>query len=322
MTVINLFKNDLKRILTHKEILIVAVFIVPLFIGIAVLFSAQTEMKLSIALVADHAPNLPRNDKYQIEVVEKRPAKSTLLIGKYAAIVEQKIDGSYEVRTIKSKADQEKIATFFNTGEMAKDVKRGVGANILGYIVMLLLAQAVALFILYPEDRIQKTFRRILTAPVSEGQYLFAQGILTFTCLFVPTYLAIAVINVCFGVKIGYSLGMLAILLGILCVFSTAFALMISSALERNTSLAASIISLITCVLAGCFKSFTEGNKVLDAIFSIIPQKDYMTLIQGIENGRSIFDFKGQLLYLLIWIVALWVMGSMITNRKVKKGVY
>ena len=187
---------------------------------------------------------------------------------------------------------------------------------------MIMIMQAVALTILYPEDRLKKTFRRILTAPVNEGQYLSAQGGMTFICLFLPTYIVIVIMNIGFRIDVGYNLGMMAILLAILSAFSTALALFISSIMENNTSLVASAVAIITCILGGCFKSFTKSGSLIDNIFNILPQKDFMTLIAGVEKGQSMFNFKGQLAYLLIWIVAMWLLGSIVTKRKVKQGCY
>ncbi len=327
MNVLNLFKNNLIRILAKKEIVIIAVVIVPLMIGVAILFSGKIVVRQHIALVTTHAQNLPKNDRIKIDVMNKKPATSNLLLGKYAAVVEEKSDGTYEVTSIKSKADKELIENFFNFGKISKSnqsgqAKRGVGTNILGFILMIILMQGVALTILYPEDRTLKTFRRILTSSVSEKQYIFAQGIFTFLCLFIPTYLVIVITKVCFNIKIGFGLLMLAILIGILTALSTSLALLISSMLERNISLVASAIYVITCILSGCYYSFTGNNKVFDTICSILPQKSYMTLIQGIENRNSLFYFKGQLIYLFIWIAALWFLGSIITKRKMDQGIY
>lgn len=325
MNCINLIKNNFKRILTHKEILAVAIIIVPVFIGIAVIFSERAEMKLSVALVGDISGisrEISENNKYKIDVVKERPPESALLMGTYAAVIEQNKDGTYRVETIKSKKEQSAMENYFNTGKMEIENKRGAGTNILGYIFMIMIMQAVALTILYPEDRIKKTFRRIMTAPVSEKQYLFSQGILTVLFLFIPTYVAIVIANAGFGINLGYSLGMMALLLGILTVFSTSFALFISSLIERNTSLAASGIAVITCILAGCFISFSDNNTLLDNVLNLIPQKAYMNMIQGIAGGGKFFNYMDQVIYLMIWIVGFWVIGGVITSHKVKNGIY
>ncbi len=46
-----------------------------------------------------------------------------------------------------------------------------------------------------------------------------------------------------------------------------------------------------------------------------------MTLIQGIENGKGMLEFKGQITYLLTWIVGLWLMGSGITKKNEKRYI-
>lgn len=327
MNIINLFKNNLFRILTKKAIIIIAVVVIPVMIGVAVLFSQKMDAKAYIALVSNNAHNIPKNDKIQVDVMKEKPAASKLLLGKYAAIVEEKKDGTYEVTTIKNKADKKMVESLFKGSKILesneiKDAKRGIGTNILGFILMIVLMQGVALITLYPEDRTLKTFRRVLTAPVSEKVYLFVQGIFTFSCICIPTYLALVITKVIFRVDIGFSYGMLAILIGTLSALSTSLALFIASVLDRDISVVASAIYTITSVLSGCFYSFTGDNKVLDTICNIFPQKAYITLSQGIENGNGILEFKGQLAYLFICIAAFWLLGSIITKGKMKEGVY
>lgn len=326
MNVINLFKNNVKRIMSQKAIIVVAVIVIPIMIALGVLFSAKAQPKAQIALVTSSNKSFPKNDKVQIDVMSKKPAKSKLLLSEYAAIVEEKSNGSYKVTTLKNKEDKSKIEEFLKTGKITetqkdKENERGIGTNILGFITMIILMQGIALTVLFPEDKSLNTFKRILIAPVSERQYISAQGIFTFLGLYIPSYIAVAVTKVFFGAKIGFDLGMLAVLIGILSLLSTAFALFLSSTIERETSMAATGIYFVTSILAGCFISFTGNNKILDTICAAIPQKAYMTMSQGIENGSSIFKFKGELIYLSIWIIGLFLLGSYITNRKVKKGI-
>ncbi len=244
--------------------MVIALIVVPVFIAIAVLFTARMDAASTLAVVSDHRLNLPTNSQVRIELVKTKPAESTLLNGKYAAIVTPKQNGGYQIETIKSTEDQAKIESYLATGKLPESNSRGTGTNILGFILMIIMSQAVVLMLLFPEDRIQKTFRRILTAPACVAQYLAAQGIFTFLYLFLPTFLAVAVTKVLFQVSIGFSLPMLALLTAILCAFSSSFALLMSSVMSSNASTAATGISMITCVLAGCYFSFTDDNKILE----------------------------------------------------------
>lgn len=327
MNIINLVKNNFVRILAKKEIVVVAVVIIPIMIGAGVLFSGKMDRSANIAFVSNNAQNITKDSSIKIQVMKKKPAISELLLSKYDAIVEKKSNGTYDVTAIKSKADKKSIKNFFQVGKLlpgdqSEQTTRGEGTRIIGFITMILLMQGVALITLFSEDKNSKTFRRILTAPVSERVYFLAYGIMTFLFIFLPTYIVLVITKLCFGVDIGYGLIMLAILIGILSALSTAFALFLSSVIEREETVAANGIYVITCVLAGCFYSFTGNNKVFDFFCSILPQKQYMTLIQGIENGKDVLQFKGQLVYLLIWIVALWILGSAITKNKMNKGAF
>lgn len=328
MNIINLLKNKFDRILTKKEVIIVAVVIIPLMIGAAVLFSNKAMSKTNIVLITQDDQKVPQNDRFNISIMKEKPDLVSLLMGKYDVIVEEKSTGSYEVTVVmKNKNDKEIIENFFNYGQSldgyeSVDLERGLGTKVVGFIIMVVIMQGVALTILYPEDRQLKTFRRILTAPVNEKEYLLAQGIFTFVCLYIPTYLAISIAKVFFGVKMGFSLGMLAILVAIITALTTSFALFISAVLEENQSLAATGIATITCLLAGCFNYFTTNNKVVDTILSILPQKAYMTLLSGIEKGSKILDFRVELIYLIAWIIVLWLLGSFISKRKMNKGIY
>lgn len=222
------------------------------------------------------------------------------------------------------------IQQFFETGEMPGSYRgedelrteRGTGTNILGFIMMLVLMQGVALAALYPEDRMLKTFKRILVSPVHVGKYLLVQFIFTFLCLYIPTYLAILITNVLFHAEIGFRLNILAGLLGVLTVLATAFAIFMASVMDRNISLMTSGISVITCVLSGCFISFAPHHPILNALCAILPQKAYMTFIHGVEMGNSMWEYKTQVIYILMWSAAFCFLGDFITRRRTNKGIY
>lgn len=323
MNILNLLKNNLNRIIAQKVVIIMAVIVVPIMIGLGVLFTDKADLKGNIAFVSEKAQSIPKDNRIKIDLLNKKPAASTLLLGKYIAIVEEKKDGSYNITTLKNEADKKIIENFFKTGKISENNngKKGAGTNILGFILMILLMQGIALITLYTEDRDIKTLRRVLTAPVSERQYILAQGIFSFLCLYIPSYLALVITKAAFHVHIGFNYGMLALLIGILSALSTAMAMFIATVLQRNYSLAASGIYVITCVLSGCYISFTGNNRVIDFICKVLPQKEYMTIIQGIEKGNNLLQFKGQLIYLLVWIIALWLLGSTIAKKKRVAGV-
>ncbi|PJZ01155.1 ABC transporter permease [Bacillus vallismortis] len=328
---LSLFQNRWDRILTKKAIIILAVIIIPLMIGVAIMFSGKPVFKETIAFVTerDDVQHMPSDSAFRVAAVHQKPEFSDLVLGKYAAIVE-KNQREYKVTTLKSKADQKMIQQFFETGKMPGSYRsedevrteRGTGTNILGFIVMLVLMQGVALASLYPEDRMLKTFRRILVSPVHVGKYLLVQFIFTCLCLYIPTYLAIVITNVFFHADIGFRLDILAGLLGVLTVLATGFAIFMASVMDRNISLVSSGISVVTCVLSGCFISFAPHHSFLNTLCSILPQKAYMTFIHGVEMGDSMWGYKTQIVYILMWSAVFCFLGGFITRSRTNKGVY
>ena len=253
---------------------------------------------------------------------------SELVSGEYVAYIEICDNGKIEVTSLKSNQDTNAIKTLFETGKLPEDYKseddirneRGIGTNILGFITMLILMQGVALSVLYPEERIKKTLCRVMCSPVSSMSYLSAQFIFTLLCLFIPTYIAICIIHLIFGINIGLSLGIMALLLFLMTLFATSFALFISTMLDRNTNLIATGISIITCILAGCFIPITTNNPVITWILKLIPQTEFMDIVHSIEFGVKFNNFE--IFYILLWTFLLLTISITISQKRIQKGNY
>jgi len=327
MKIIKLLKNFTYRIIEKKEVIIMAAIIIPLMVAIsAMLFSQKPNLKSKVAFVTYEHVTFPENDKLQIDVVSARPDTAELLLGNYDYIVEKKTDNTYTVTTgLKNRHDTELVEQFFNYGGSLKDYgnkdnERNVASSIIGTIIMVVIMQGVAITGLYPEDRTLKTLKRIMTNPVSEGQYIFAQGIFTFCSLYIPTYIAVATAKIFLGNQFIYGFDMLAMLLAILVAFTTAFALFISSIVKENIQLTASVIAITTSLLGGCFIAFSPQNVVLKAICAVIPQKHFMDMLDGIAQGKVLLDFIPQLTYILLCVLLLGATGVYVIKNTAKKA--
>lgn len=326
-----LLKNNFERIKYHKAIILIACVIMPLLICTAIYISNHTTSKEVIAVVNGSAlaDNIS-SDQYSLIKIKEEPPLSALVDGTYAAYAKEEEDGTYSITTLKSQEDMHAIQQLLTTGQLPADYKgedmkrseRGVGTNILGFITMLILMQGVALTTLYPEDRLKGTFRRILISPHNENHYLSAQFIFTLTCLYIPTFISIVIIHTLFGIEIGFSIGEFAILLLILTVFVTAFALFIATLFDRNTNLIATGISVVTCILGDCFVDISTSDHILSALFKIIPQTEFMELVHGIEFGGSYIQYRYDILYILLFSLLLVVIGIGIAKRRIEKGKY
>lgn len=219
-----LLQNNVERMRCHKAVLLMACVIIPLFICAAVFILNHSTSKEVIAVLDGCTPADIFCEQYTFSVVTGKPPLSALVDGTYAAYAEKQRDGTYSILSLKSEKDKEAIQTLLSTGQLPANYKgddikrseRGIGTNILGFITMLILMQGVALTTLYPEDRLNGTFRRIISAPCNEAQYLTAQFIFTMIGLYAPAFVVFAVIHGLVGVEIGFNLVEIAILLSFL----------------------------------------------------------------------------------------------------------
>lgn len=110
---INVLKNNFERIKSKKSVLVIACILMPLLIGIAIFFSVRPATKELIAV----SPNVDclsiSNEQYNFVNVEKSPALSELVQGRYVAYVEKNSDGTYSVETLKNEQDKTAISTLF-----------------------------------------------------------------------------------------------------------------------------------------------------------------------------------------------------------------
>ncbi|NFD79109.1 ABC transporter permease, partial [Clostridium botulinum] len=208
MSAFTILKNNFYRIISKKSIIINTIIFVPLMIMAAVYFTDKMEIKGTIAVVSENK-SVNLNTKYlKVKVLDKKPKMSELLLNKYDAVLEDKGNGKIQITTIKGDKFKNTIENYLKSPQnINKNIdigeKRGVGTNILGFLIMIILIQSVGLMVMYPEDRDFKTFRRILISPVSEGKYLLAQGIFNFIIIYIPVFLAIVITKAVFNVDIG-----------------------------------------------------------------------------------------------------------------------
>lgn len=321
MTIVKLILNKLKRILDKKEIIVVAVVIIPMIIVASVMLSNRTETKSRIALISKEG-TVYKSSYFDISVMAEKPAQSSLVLGNYDFVVEKLANGKYIADTvIKSIENKQIVENYFNKrilpGSYENDEKtRGVGTKTLGIMIMVIIMQAVSLTAFYTEDKTTKTLKRILTAPITENEYVFAQIIFTFVFLYIPTYIALVVAKVFLNLDIGFDYAMLAGLIAIITIFSTAFAIFISSLIEKNTSLVASSVSILTSIFAGCLLDFTSKITVINYVTWLLPQKSYMSILEGVEDKKNLLGFQYEFLNIALWTIIFLILGIYLTKRK------
>lgn len=327
MGILKIIKNNILRVKNEKNYIITVLVITIATILLAVYFTSKFQVKGNIALVTN-SNKVNITSKYiNINVMKKSPQKSDLVMGKYDAIVTDEGKGKFEVVTYKEndfkkaieEALQGKVSTSFKA-----DGTRKAGTNILGYLTMFILMEGTIFMRFFSEDKINGVLKRVLISPISMKSYLLAQCIFNFFIIYIPTFIVLVVEKELLKVDIGFNYFQYSYLLAIITLLSTAFGFFMSVIIENSddSSMMSTLIITLTSILAGSFYSFTNKNGIVEKITTLLPQKNYLKLVEGIENKSTIFNYSGQLLYIAGLSVVLFIIGAVVCNKKYSEGKY
>lgn len=317
---INFIRNNYYRIKSKRYYVIISLLMTMLSIFLAVYLTSRTETKGNIAVVTQSKVSIFQSKYINFILMEKEPPKYQLVLSKYDGVIMDKGNGKYDIDTIKNndfKKMLEMIVKNPKTFKPESVATRGIGTNIMGYLLMFILLQSVLYMFILAEDIELKQIERIVAAPVSFFKYMLSHFIFIFFLIFTPAFFTLVVMKVILGFNIGFSLLQYMALLGLICPLGIAFAMFLNAIIKVSdtANMMGSSIVVLTTTFAGSFYSFENGNKVLERAIWILPQKDFLSFVQGLEGGRGVSSVFPQLMYVII-ISFVFFTFSMIKIRK------
>lgn len=302
---INFIRNDFCRISTRKHYIVISALMTMISIVLAVYLTSNVQNKINIAVVTKGTASSFQSKYANVTLMDKKPEKYELVLNKYDGVIIDNGKGKYVAETIRSEDFRKMLETVIKNPKGFKPVAkeaRGIGTNIIGYLLMFILIQSVLFMFLLGDDIELKQIERIVAAPISFVKYLLSHFIFNFFVVFLPAFFILVVLKGIFGCNIGFSLLQYASLLGVMVSSGIAFAMFINSLVkvaDTANMMCASVV-VLTTILAGSFYSFENGNKILEKGIWILPQKDFLSFVQGMESGKAISAILPQLLYVIV----------------------
>lgn len=324
-TFIIILKNNYLRTAPRAILVLVMTVITLASIMLAVYVTGIQQVKGHVVLVSQNTlQNLPSSSKYlDIKVLPQKPPHSDLVKQKYDAYVTIDNSGGYFIETLRSNNYKEMISQLLkNPDAILKDSQndRGVGVNILGFMMMFILMLAFSNLFAFADDKEQGQLLRIAAAPASFTWYLAAHCVYCLSLL-LPDFVLLAVLKFC-GWDIGFSLFQYAGLITVLGFLGISIALLLNILIKKpdNATMLGNSIIVLTSVLAGSFYSFSKDNAVLDNIIKLLPQREFMSFAQYLQNGIAL-QHIGSILYVLIFSLTLFVISCSLLRKMYIKNV-
>ena len=312
-------KNNIMRLAENKARLLLFLFLTACSIAAALFINASADNVGYIAVVSNDDITLP-TEFINIIHLEEAPPMSELVAGKYGAAVIFDERGGHEIRTVRNEEFKQTLeALITNPAEFTAEQigSRGSGTNIVGFMMMFILMQGVSMTFMFAEDKEKKQIKRIAASPVSFSGYLSAHSFFTFAALLAPVIAMLTIVRFAFNIGIGFGIPKYLFVISLLCFFATAFALFLISFIKKSDSanMVGSAVIVLTSILSGGFYSFDKGNKILEAIIKVLPQKSFLTMSELLEQGKDITLWYPHATYILALSI-FFLAASVIKTRK------
>jgi len=317
---INILKNDFRRMLCHKKNVMLTLFMTICMVSFAIYFTSTLQVMGNVAVVSSEKIDTQGLEQYyKITYLDEKPMTSELIENRYDAVIINSADG-IKVETIKS---DEFKNTLLNALANPSDFKpktdeiRGIGTNIIGYLIMILMMQGNLYMEYFAEDKEKKLIEKISVTPIAFFNYLLAHCIYVFLMMFIPSFCVISIASL-FGIQIGFSLVEFAGIIALLCLLSEAIGLFFNTVFNsvESANMIGSAAIILTSILGGTFYSYSHTNKIMNFIVDLLPQKNFISFVSSAETGNFGSVALYQFGYCVLIIIMFFVVSILINSKK------
>lgn len=318
-TFLSVLKNNYYRTVPRIGPLTLITLVTLASMLFAVYMTGVQQVKGHVVVVsADSSAGLPKTSHLlDITVLPEKPPHSELVKQRYDAYVIPDGNGSYQIETLRSE-DYEKMILLLLANPDARlpadQTDRGVGVNIIGFMMMFVLMLSFANLFAFADDKEQGQLSRIAVSPASFGCYLMAHCVYGLSFL-LPEFLLLVILKQ-LGWNIGFGILQYAGLMAVVGFLGISFALLLNTLIGKpdNANMLGNSVTVLTSVLAGSFYSFSKNNTALDQVIRLLPQKAVMDFAQALQNGMG-WGNAGSILYAVGFSLTLFVVSCTVLRR-------
>lgn len=309
-------KNNYLRTLPRISGVIIMTVIALATTLLAVHLTEVQQIKGHIVFITEDT-SIKDSSKYlDISIAAEKPPYSALVRKKYDAYVFVKEDGSYQIETLRNEEYKKMLLMLLRnpSAEINTGTERGVGVNIIGFMMMFLLMISFSNMFVLADDKEQGQLGRIFAAPASFLGYMTAHCIYCLSLL-LPEYLLLVFLKIT-GHTIGFTLLQYAGLIAVLGFVGISFALLLNTMIHKpdNASMLGNAITVLTTVLSGSFYAFSKNNTLFDHIIKLLPQKELMEFAQQLQNGGG-YRHSGLIIYVILFSFCLFFFSCIMLRR-------
>lgn len=286
-----LMKNHLYRAKEHKGRILIMLSLSFVAICLALWMTNTAQEKMRIAIIGDQTSVLQSSESVTFVPLENVPKQSVLIQGMYDGVILFEAEKPVIIFAKNDKISQklEQVISVGDNKRVDEEQQKGMARNILGYVLMFLLMLGVFSTFLYTEDKEKHRLERLLYSSITLRQVFCSYTLFIFGLLWIPSLCFLGSLSFIFQVNLGLSFTDYAILLGVLSLLGSTFALCNASFFDTGdqSNMMGSMLVLLTSLISGNFFSIPMTNRFWEGVTRYLPQKQFISLVTNLEQGES-----------------------------------
>jgi ABC-2 type transport system permease protein len=212
------------------------------------------------------------------------------------------------------------------TVETLSDVSAGRKTTVssVGYLVFFLILGAGLTMQLVLEERRNRTYARIKSAPVRASQYIAGNGLAGFMIVLAQILAVLSILRLILQIETFVPDLLFFAILFVFGFAAVAFAMTIT-AFSRSSFVASILLNLSlipSCMIAGCFWPIEFMPPFLQKLALFFPQRWVLDAIQKAQSGAGMGEIAVNLLIIAGFALALFLAASLRFSRMEESGQF
>lgn len=202
--------------------------------------------------------------------------------------------------------------------------QKAITYQTIGYLLMIMLMSAGNLTEIIIKEREERTYSRLLTTPIQARTYVLSNvlvNVLVITMQIIVTFLAM---NNIFHIHPNVPMWQMVLVLFIFSLSAIGLAFITVMVANSSTSAGAlqPLITVPTCMLAGCFWPVELMPKFLQKATYFLPQRWALDLLVKLQEGRSFGSLYLHVLILLAFALTFFLLAVYKFSRSQQSGQF
>jgi len=279
---------------------------------------ASGSLDCAIILKPGFSQAIMNGEKPEVEIVSIKGAQVTAFIKAYlnnyiSNLSSLSMAANGDTTVFTSLYQNYQKSEFKVSTHSLKDTSKNNDMTIqtIGFLLMIMLNSAGGLSELILKEKENRTYFRIMSAPIDGKRYVLANVIVNMVIMTIQVVVTLTVMTKVFGISAGVPFWELLCVMMFFSLVSVGLSLVITAFSTNSTSASAmqNLIMTPTCLLAGCFWPVEIMPQAAQKMADFLPQRWLLDTITELQKGHSLSSLSLNLVTLFAFALVFFMIA-------------